>query len=158
YLGQDGQLHNKLIVAKILREHSEREWIRKKFEEECKALARIRHPGVVGVLDQGKTDEGIPFLVMEFVEGGTLYSAIKQGGMDLRRVGRLIRQMAEALQAAHDQGVWHRDLKPSNIILRDLGHGQEMAVIIDFGVAIVKDWSTGGGRATRIAGSFPYMA
>jgi serine/threonine protein kinase len=158
YLGNDNKLHDRPVVVKILREHVEQQWFRRKFEEECKALARIRHPGVVGVLDQGEAPNGTPFLVLEFVEGASMKSIITPGGLDLGRTATLIRQIGEALQAAHDQGVYHRDLKPENIMLRDLGRGQEMPVIIDFGIATVRDSPQTDNGTTRVAGSVPYMA
>ena len=78
--------------------------------------------------------------------------------MELPRVASLIRQIGQALDAAHDHGVYHRDLKPENIMLRDLGGGQEQPVIIDFGVATVTDCRMEGSPLTRVAGSYPYMA
>jgi serine/threonine protein kinase len=158
YRGRDTGLHDKPVVIKILLDHVDRAWFLRKFAEECKALARIRHPGVVGILDQGETPERTPFLVMEFVEGETLQSAIGEGRMELARVGRLIQQIGAALGAAHNQGVCHRDLKPANIVLRDLGRGQEMAVIIDFGVATVTDNPLAASSTTRVTGSHGYMA
>src|SRR5258705_3620564 len=86
YLGHDPQLHDRLVVVNILVEHVDRAWFLRKFEGEWKALARIRHPGVVGVLDHGETPERTPFIVMEFVEGSTLQSAIIEEGMELARV------------------------------------------------------------------------
>jgi serine/threonine protein kinase len=159
YLAHDLELHEKPVVIKMLRDHVDRAWFLRKFDEECKALARIDHPGVVGILDQGETPDRRRFLVMEYVPGPTLQSAIADdGGMDLARVGRLIGQIGEALGAAHDHGICHRDLKPANIILRDLGRGQEMPVIIDFGVATVTEVLRSDSVTTRIAGSYPYMA
>lgn len=159
YLAHDIKLHNKPVVIKILRDHVDRTWFLKKFDEECKALARIGHPGVVGILDQGDTPDGSAFLVMEFVPGPTLQSAIENGRqMQLSRFAALIRGIGEALGAAHDHRICHRDLKPANIILRDLGRGREMPVIIDFGVATVTDAPKSDSPTTRIAGSYPYMA
>jgi eukaryotic-like serine/threonine-protein kinase len=83
---------------------------------------------------------------------------ITSEGMDLGRAGRLLRQIGEALGAAHDHGIYHRDLKPANIIVRDLGRGKEMPVIIDFGVATVRDSLEIDTENTRVAGSYPYMA
>jgi len=161
YLARDTHLHDKPVVVKILLEKLEHnEWFQKKFREECKALARINHPGVVGVLDQGLAPDGKPYLAMDFVRGVTLGEALARGQMELDRVAHLIRQIGQALESAHEQGIYHRDLKPPNIILRDLGGGEELPVIIDFGVATVKDatTTTSGVHPTRVAGSYPYMA
>ncbi len=159
YLARDAHVHGKTVVIKILLERVDHaEWSQRKFRQECKALARINHPGVVGVLDQGRTQDGKPFLVLEFVHGVTLGAALARGQMDLPRVASLIRQIGQALGAAHDQGIYHRDLKPANIMLRGLGGGQEFPVIIDFGVATIKDSTTATSQPTRVAGSYPYMA
>jgi serine/threonine-protein kinase len=160
YLARDTELHNRPVVIKVLHERQEsREWVEKKFRQECEALSRIGHPGIVGVKDQGSLPDGRPFLVMEFINGVTLRSAMKDpGGMDLRRAAALLRQVAQALSVAHDAGVHHRDLKPENIMIRDLGDGQELAVIIDFGIATVLDSEVPPSTATMIAGSRYYMA
>jgi len=110
------------------------------------------------VTDQGETPDGWPYLVLEFVDGVTLRSVMSEQGMEFPRVASLIRQIGQALDAAHDHGVYHRDLKPENVMLRDLGGGQELPVIIDFGVATVADCQMGGSPLTRVAGSYPYMA
>src|ERR1700687_202905 len=112
FLARDTQLHNKAVVVKILRDLRDDGWARKKFVAECEALARINHPGVVQVLDDGETTDHQPFLVMQFVDGATLRSAIGASGMDLGRVGRIVEQIGQALTAAHEHGVVHRDLKP----------------------------------------------
>jgi serine/threonine protein kinase len=159
YLGHDTHLHDKLIVIKVLHQKLDRSgWFQKKFQQECEALARINHPGVVGVLDQGEAEDNMPFLVMEFVDGVTLRSVLTERGMDFKRIAALLPHLGRALDAAHDQGVYHRDLKPENILLRDLGNGQELPVIIDFGVATVVDSKSGGAFLTKVAGSCPYMA
>jgi len=157
--GRDTQLHNKAVVVKILRDvGDDSEWSRRKFGEECEALARINHPGVVQVLDSGETSRGQPFLVMQFVEGSTLRTALGKDGMELERVAHLMEHLGQALTAAHNQGVCHRDLKPENIILCDMGGGQEMPIIIDFGIAILSQAGRTHPEATRVAGSYAYMA
>jgi serine/threonine protein kinase/dipeptidyl aminopeptidase/acylaminoacyl peptidase len=159
YLAHDLQLHEKPVVVKLLEEHGDNDdWLHAKFRKECEALARIDHPGVVGVLDQGTTAEGNLFLVMQYVDGVTLRSALKTGLLELSRVANLLYQTADALNAAHDEGVCHRDLKPENIMLRRLRGGREQAVIIDFGIAAVADSAVTATSQTRVAGSLPYMA
>jgi serine/threonine protein kinase len=158
FLARDTQLHNKAVVVKILRDLHDDGWARKKFVAECEALARINHPGVVQVLDDGETIQRQPFLVMQFVDGVALRSAIVKGGMDLSRVGRIAEQIGQALTAAHEHGVIHRDLKPENIMLCDLGGGKEMPVLVDFGIATVSEPGHGEPQHTRVAGSYSYMA
>src|ERR1700733_14579762 len=112
YLAHDEELHNKPVVIKIRDEKSSASdaWRERKFREECEALSRIDHPGVVGILDQGQTPEGKLFLVMQFVDGITLRQALKDGPLPFARVAELTNQIAQALGAAHDRGVCHRDL------------------------------------------------
>lgn len=159
YLARDQQLHGKRVVIKIRDEKTDGTgWLEKKFRQESEALARIAHPGVVGVLEQGETPDGRLYLVMEYVDGATLRSVLKHGLMDLKRAGELMCQIAQALSAAHSQGVYHRDLKPENIMIRTLGGGRELAVIIDFGIATVTDSSVASSHLTKVAGSLSYMA
>lgn len=134
-------------------------WFREKFEKEIAALIRVTHPGVVGLLDVGQMQDGKPFFVMPYVEGENLRSAIRRGGMELKRAANIIRQVGFALSAAHDKGVTHRDLKPENIMLRTFGSGEEVAILIDFGIATVKDLRAEQlQEKTRVAGTLPYMA
>jgi eukaryotic-like serine/threonine-protein kinase len=157
YLARDRQLLAKRVVIKVLlQETSQDPWMRQKFLQEMEALARIDHPGVVGVLDTGLTAEGKQFLVMQYIEGATLRSAIEPGGMGFRRAAGLIRQVGQALEAAHEKGVWHRDLKPENIMLQRLG-GEEHVKLIDFGIAGIQN-SQFSGEKTKVAGSVAYMA
>lgn len=159
YKACDLQVHGKTVVVKVLSySASQDEWVRNKFLKESEALARIHHPGVVEVLDQGATPEGKLFIVMQFVDGVTLASALEKGPLEVARAGCLLSQAAEALTAAHEQGVCHRDLKPENIMLRKLPAGREQAVLIDFGIAGVKDSNVAGSVPTKVAGSLPYMA
>ena len=160
YLARDEQLSSRPVVIKVLLDRTgESEWFLKKFREEREALARIDHPGVVGVLDAGEMPDGKPFLVMQFVDGQTLRAALKKEEFSLPRIAHIVRKVGQALGAAHDRGVYHRDLKPENIMLQDLGEGEELVKIIDFGIATVRS-SSGGpqAEATRVAGTGPYMA
>lgn len=159
YLADDTQLHNRQVVVKILHRHGEAQgWIHKKFREECEALARLNHPSIVGVTDQGETADGKSFLVLEYVEGLTLRRLIAGERIDLTRAARLLRQIGQALDVAHRHGVYHRDLKPENIIVRSLGSGEELPVIIDFGIATVLGSEACDKTVTRVAGSLHYMA
>jgi hypothetical protein len=159
YLARDEQLSSKPVVIKVLLDQSEQgDWFAKKFRDEREALARIDHPGVVGVLDCGEMPDGKPFLVLQFVDGITLREALDQQPLPLERIARLIRQIAQALGAAHDRGVCHRDLKPENIMLQDLGQGEELVKIIDFGIATVKESAAVATKVTVVAGSGPYMS
>lgn len=137
YLAQDRRLHDLPVVIKFLaRQLMEDSYARQKFKQESEALSRIKHAGVVRVLDNNELQDGRPYFVMEFIDGETLRSQIQSGGMNLRRAATILKQIGAALDHAHQQGVIHRDLKPENILLR---RGTDDVVLIDFGIAKVRD-------------------
>src|ERR1035438_1157219 len=109
---------------------------RQRFYREARAAGALAHPGIVPVFDVGE-HEGVPYLVMEFVNGQTLDHAIKKGErFSLERVCEIGQQIAEALGYAHRNGVIHRDIKPANILLTSAeAYGAERPKITDFGVA-----------------------
>jgi len=160
YLARDRKLHDKRVVIKVLLEKSlDNAWVVQKFQQEKEALARVDHPGVVGILDTGELPDQKPYLVMQFVDGVTLRSQIKPEGMAFDRGAEIIRQIGRALSAAHDKGIWHRDLKPENIMLQSFGGDEEQVKIIDFGIAKLKDSMVAPSTATgATAGTVAYMA
>ena len=109
---------------------------RERFYREARAAGRLQHPGIVAVYDVGE-HEDIPYLVMEYITGRTLASVLDSGQrFNFERVYDLGKQLAEALDYAHKNGVVHRDIKPANILLTDAAaHGVERPKITDFGVA-----------------------
>ncbi|HEX8118041.1 MAG TPA: serine/threonine-protein kinase, partial [Pyrinomonadaceae bacterium] len=143
YFARDRQLMDRPVVVKILLDlvldAEAGEWVKRKFRQEVEALARIDHPGVVGVLHAGELADGKPYLVIQYVEGETLRSVMGPEGMELARVAGIVRQIGHALTGAHDRGIYHRDLKPENIMLQPLGDDEEHVKLIDFGIATVKD-------------------
>ena len=162
-LARDQQLHSKRVVIKVLiDEYADPDmshWIQRKFQQEIEALTLIDHPGVVGALDSGQMPNGKPYLVMQYVEGETLRCVLHNGPMELARAARVIKQIGQALSAAHDKGVCHRDLKPANIMLQRVGDDEEYVKLIDFGIATVKDSRVASGiETTRVAGTIAYMA
>lgn len=168
YLARDTQLHQRRVVIKVLLESSEQSlhtpWFRKKFDQEVEALVRIDHPGVVGVLDVGAMPDGKPFFVMQYVEGTNLRTLMQQemqaGKMDLSRIAHIVRQIGQALTAAHEKGIIHRDLKPENVMVQRPTEGEEVLKLIDFGIATVKDSQSNNNDSgkTKVAGALPYMA
>ena len=105
----------------------------KRFEREAKALARLTHPNIVKVTDYGEY-EGKPYLVMEYLPGGTLKERLGKP-MPWQEAVRMLIPIAEALDFAHSQNMIHRDVKPSNILLTQ--RGQPM--LTDFGIAKMLD-------------------
>jgi len=138
YLAQDRQLHSRPAVVKFLHAvWDDHERIRLKFRQEIEALSRLNHPAVVGVLDVGKAPDGRSFLVMEYVNGMTLRSRLREGPLSFAEATAITGTICDALQAAHRNGVFHRDLKPENIMLAPVGENT-VAKLIDFGIAKVQ--------------------
>lgn len=159
FLARDLQLLSRPVVVKVLLEKSYQDpWIKKKFLQEMEALVRTEHPGVVTVYDAGEISGGMPYLVMQYIEGTALRQILDQP-IALSRVGRLVTRVAQALGAAHDRGVLHRDLKPENIMLQTSTPGQEDIKLIDFGLAKIRDSKIGDSSVIpNVAGSFGYMS
>jgi serine/threonine protein kinase len=87
-----------------------------------------------------------------------LRDVLETGALPPQRIAAFLRQLSDALDAIHAQGIWHRDVKPENAIIRDAGSLDEQAVLIDFSIAIVKDFNETLYGLSRAAGSFDYMA
>jgi formylglycine-generating enzyme required for sulfatase activity/tRNA A-37 threonylcarbamoyl transferase component Bud32 len=115
---------------------------RLRFLAEAEAVAAVKHTGIVQIHDFG-THEGVPFLSLEFCGGGSLAGRLAEGPLPAREAARLIVQVAQAVQAAHDRGIVHRDLKPGNILLvggewsegTPAHHGPLIPKVTDFGLA-----------------------
>jgi hypothetical protein len=102
-----------------------------RFLREARSVAQLQHRGIVSLYEIGQTDDGVCFLVTEFIEGQTLENRMKSGRLELRAATELLAKVAEALQYAHGQGVIHRDVKPSNILI----DAQNQPHLMDFGLA-----------------------
>lgn len=160
YLARDLKVLGRSVVVKVLLEESFRnEYVVKKFRQEAEALSRLDHPSIVDIFDFGEMAGGQPYLVLRFIDGVPLRSAIRPGGMDLVRAGQIVREVASALTAAHGKGVLHRDLKPENVMLQTHA-GEERVVVIDFGIARVQDSIIAPKTAlgTGAAGTIHYMS
>ena len=140
YLANDLTLHHRRVVIKVLLKQSlENSYIVTKFKQEVEALARIDHPGVVSVLGTGSLADGLPYVVLQFIDGVTLRSQISGEGMDQERAATIIEQIGAALETVHEKRIFHRDLKPENIMLQVLKGDAELVKVVDFGIAKVKE-------------------
>ena len=111
-----------------------------RFTREAKAASRISHPHALTVTDFGESENGIVFLVMEYLRGRTLKEVIRnESPLPLSRIAEILRQVCSALEAAHAGGVVHRDLKSDNIMLEEVGEGQDWAKVLDFGIAKIQE-------------------
>src|SRR3954454_14963176 len=113
----------------------------RRFEREARAAARLAHPGVVAVHDQGRDADGTVFLVLELVEGGTLRDVLREHGrLHPATALTVVEQVVTALQVAHDRGLVHRDVKPENVLVGTDGSVK----VADFGL-VAAAWETGDG-------------
>jgi hypothetical protein len=110
--------------------------MRMRFAKEAENVSRLDHPNIVGVVDFGRTESGLLFMVMELVEGATLGDVIRTAPMSPARARRVARQLCAGLSHAHERGVVHRDFKPDNILVIGEDEEHERACIADFGLAI----------------------
>jgi hypothetical protein len=148
----DRQVAVKLIQTSVQLTPAEWEKYKERFYREARAAGKLLHQGIVAIFDVGHTVEGIPFIVMEYVEGRTLAAFAEESELPLEEVLRLAGLCLEALEYAHAQGVVHRDLKPANIMITADGRPK----IMDFGVAhVVGSQMT---QADEILGSPHFMA
>jgi predicted Ser/Thr protein kinase len=127
-----------------------------RFNREARALARLAHPNIVAVHDVGKAGE-FYYLVMEYVDGANLREVLRDGQLTPEQALRIVPQICDALQYAHEEGVVHRDIKPENILLDRKGRVK----IADFGLAKLLGRDTGDFTLTgsrQVMGTLYYMA
>lgn len=160
FLAHDQHLLNRPVVLKVMRADSHgNRWLKSRFQKEMQALARIDHPGVVGILDVGELEDGSPYLIIQYIPGVSLRQLLAQGPVPPARAAEILRQMGSALRAAHLLGIAHRDLKPENVMLEQRNDGTDVVRLIDFGIAkIDRSGSDTDTSAVLVAGTVRYMA
>ncbi|MDB5310537.1 MAG: pknB 15 [Gemmataceae bacterium] len=125
------------VVVKVMHDHiATDEKFRDRFQRETLLMARFHHPGAVTLYDASLNDPNGPCIVMEYVKGVNLETLLARNGrMNAPRVGRIIGELCEVLQAAHDESIIHRDLKPANLMIVDPDTPRERIKVMDFGLA-----------------------
>jgi eukaryotic-like serine/threonine-protein kinase len=153
YLARDGEL-DRPVAVKVLAEHlADTPGFRERFLREARLAAQLSHPNVVQVFDVGD-EGGVPYIVMECVEGSTLADEVKQRGpLDPAEVVDLALQICGGLEHAHVAGFVHRDIKPQNLLLRPDG----TVKIADFGIARAAE-TTKLTQAGSVMGTAAYLA
>ncbi|HKA88249.1 MAG TPA: protein kinase [Haliangiales bacterium] len=130
--GMERQVAVKILRPELMRDPA----VVKRFDREARAVARLTHPNIVTVFMVGQTEDGLPFIVMEFVEGEALADVLRrEGKFPTMRVLRIARQVTSALAEAHAEGIVHRDLKPANILITHRRRAQDFVKVLDFGIA-----------------------
>jgi serine/threonine protein kinase len=166
YLARHVSLGQEVAIKFIHPELVSSEEVRRRFETEAKASARIKSRHAVAVIDHGVSEAGQPYIVMERLEGQSLEQAMKERGrLPFEEVVVIVMQVARALEQAHAAGIVHRDLKPDNIFLakdRDGGKQGYTVKVLDFGIAkVVQDEAVAGVGTTKtgmVLGTPLYMA
>jgi serine/threonine-protein kinase len=125
------------VVVKVMHDHVAADaMFRERFQRETLLMARFQHPYAVTLYDASLNDPQGPCIVMEYIRGVTLDTLLHNNQrLDAARVGRLLYQVCEVLQAAHSEGIIHRDLKPANLMVVDPDTPHELIKVMDFGLA-----------------------
>ena len=109
--------------------------VRERFRREARSAQKLAHPNIIEIFDQGDTDDGTAFIVMELLQGESLAPVISRGPLDIDRAIHVMIQIARGVARAHDLEVIHRDIKPENIFLCRRDDGSDLVKVLDFGIA-----------------------
>jgi serine/threonine protein kinase len=154
------QLDKEVAVKVLHPDYLQSPAVVQRFKQEGVSACRVRHQNAVAVLDAGTTSSGVPYLVMELLEGSSLADELAQkGAMRLQRCVELIDPVCNALREAHGSGIVHRDIKPANIMLSLGPSGEEVVKVLDFGIAkLMESQTTSPNTGNQAAGTPRYMA
>jgi serine/threonine protein kinase len=151
-------LDRRVALKLIARRLGTDERFRERFRREARSAAAIDHTNILSVYETGETADGRLFLAMRFVEGPDLSSLLReQGPLDPAQTVAILRQIGDALDAAHQRGLIHRDVKPANVML-EAGESGWHAYLTDFGLAKPDDDSSENTASGEILGTVDYMA
>jgi eukaryotic-like serine/threonine-protein kinase len=156
-------LMDRLVAIKVLRTELVQDHLSlKRFQQESKAASMLSHPNVIGVHDFDVTGDGVPYLIMDYVDGSPISTLLRrEGPMQPARVINLFSQACNALAHAHSKGVVHRDIKPSNLMVVVDENNVETIKLVDFGIAKLLEFDRDKPRLTmtgEIFGSPTYMS
>ena len=139
YKGTQVRLQRPVAIKIMLRDQAKDRGFEERFRREALALAKLNHPNIVSVIDYGEAGPDYLYIVMELIDGVDLVGVIRSGQMTQQLAMKLLPQICDALQFAHDHGIIHRDIKPSNIMLTRDGRVK----MCDFGLAKSYDVDSG---------------
>ncbi|MEO7111254.1 MAG: serine/threonine-protein kinase, partial [Polyangiaceae bacterium] len=134
----------RVAVKMLLPEFQNSPDLIQRFLDEALAAQRLVHPNIVRVFDHGRTDDGLPFIVMELLEGVPVSAYLMEGAhIPLSHAVHIIQGLLAGLALAHSRSVVHRDLKPANVFLARGANGKFEVKVLDFGIAKVMDMAGG---------------
>ena len=146
---------NRPVAIKVLSEQliDDRE-ILDRFNQESFIISRLHHPNIIQVIDRGMTEKGMPYFVMDFIQGQDLRFKVNENSVDVNRKLDYCIQICKALAYAHNNGVIHRDIKPANILVTE----DHRVKILDFGIAQLRRMDSEKTRNDLVMGSLGYMS
>ena len=145
YRARDTRLERTVAIKVLAHDVKDRAELFQRFEREAHTISTLNHPNICTVHDIG-TQEGLPYLVMEYIEGETLSKRLMRGPLPFDQMWSIAIQVGEALDQAHRHGIVHRDLKPGNVMLAG-AKGSTIVKLLDFGLAKI----SGAARSTAAA-------
>lgn len=159
YLAHDVALKRDVVIKTMLPTLAEQEELRLRFQREAQATARLHHPNIVPVYTTGTTPDRLPYIALQYIEGGSLADHLEKLSQQRQWISTIYalavaRQMADALIVAHKAEIIHRDIKPSNILLRNDG----TPVLSDLGIAAVQQATVRLTQTGGIMGTPNYMS
>jgi len=163
YLAEHPFMGRKAAIKVLRKELADDRGLVERFMNEARAANAIRHPNIIDIIDVGQLASGIPYLMMELLEGESLAKRIeRERPVPVAETVDVAMQTASALRAAHEKGIVHLDLKPDNLFLvPEPGRSFARVKVLDFGIAKLRGELSGSGAATQtglIMGTPPYMS
>ena len=151
-LATDTRLNRKVAIKRMLGDAAKSQTAVKRFLTEAQSIAALNHFNIVQIHDYGRDKDG-PFLIMEYVGGGSLLDKCREGALPLEEAVELTCQLCDGLEMAHDAGIIHRDIKPANVLLTSRGEPK----LTDFGLARQDTGDTGQTMAGAVLGTLDFM-
>jgi eukaryotic-like serine/threonine-protein kinase len=159
WLADHRALHTQVVVKFMAVELATDTSSVARFSREAGAASNVKSPHVVQMLDHGVTREGVPFIVMELLEGEDLSHRVSRlGPIPAQDVQLIVEQVCKALGRAHERGIVHRDIKPDNIYLCNVGGDEIFVKLLDFGIAKAGEGTMGATKTGALIGTPYYMS
>ena len=161
FLASHTRLPGKRVAIKLLHVELTGDDVIARFRREALIASQLDHPNIVRVDDYNVTEDGTPYLVLEYLEGESLAQRLEAGPLPLDQVQSILRMVGSAVAAAHRGGIIHRDLKPQNIFLMPTevdGQLVEVAKVLDFGISKMRGRDTVKTQESTLLGTPQYMA